>query len=215
MKDIFAPPQVSFIETLASYFIAHPPLEWGLVFLVVVAYLLDKAVDKHLTSTSNTLGFTIVPNTLATLERKLQFGLIFYWGLIIIVVLSFYNEFYELNGKVTVSDARTHSIERFPSLDFYKTMSSLFLGMFIWGMKIATDKIKSKQYISCLFVFFMGYCLFAGIVFLEAINHFHLILFNELAVRVYVEAILTNFILFIAALGVLYMVKAFKSIHFN
>jgi hypothetical protein len=141
---------------------------------------------------------------------------------IVFFALLLYDDLYSQNSIVlnnatsTAAKIIVASGEKQPSLEFYKIMMALFLGMFSWGVKLANDRIKSKKYISSLFLFFMGYCLFSGVVFLDVISNYYLIpeVFKDLATLKYIHGILTSFIVFLAILSIICVFK-FKLLTFT
>ncbi len=213
--------KASLFVDIASYLSIYPFVECTFVLFIITGYFIDAKIDSHL---------KVMPNNINNINIKLKWILILYKILLVFFIVFLYNDFFMRNSEVILNNGTSTyleiekpsekiipSPEKFPSLEFYKTMMTIFLGIFAWSIKIANDKVNSKKYISCLFLFFMSYCLFSGIIFIEAISHYYITqkIFDQLAIGLYIEGIVTNFIVLLFLLAVLSASKSLKSVHFS
>jgi len=181
---------------------------------IFIGFFIDSKVDTHL---------KVYTNSLRNIGKNLKFGFIIYRWLLVAFIVVFYDYFYSYNGNIILNTysiplvSETSSIylpnEKFPSLHFYEIMSHLFLGIFVWCVKITMD--RKGKYLSCLFSFFIGYCLLSGIIFIEGINYYTLkpALFDKLAIKTTVQGILLHWIILMALMGFWYASRTVKDVH--
>lgn len=105
--------------------------------------------------------------------------------------------------------------EKYPSLDFYKIVLTFFSGIIIWGVKIAMSRVNHSKYISCLHLYFVGYCTFSVSIFLTAITNYNLSDYLHkfcLSNDTYVGGVLDMFLWFLFGF---ILIGIFKSVLFS